>query len=154
MNEPVKPKIFELPVMLGVSRPNRRFMDANPEERCTIVNVGVLALYSIEVSLNTEANNKRNEYLESVIAQLHADDTRLVEERAAYVERLITKSNEKGQALSDSNKEKTESPVRHTNSVFESVIGSLFLKARDLKYWPIVSNIYVALKKFIVHFPR
>jgi len=50
--------------MLGVSRPNKRFMDASPEQRSNIVNMGVLALDSIEVTKNTESENKRNEYLE------------------------------------------------------------------------------------------
>jgi hypothetical protein len=106
-------------IMLGVSRPNKRFMDASPEQRGNIVNLGVLALDSIEVSKNTESDNKRNEYLEGVIAKLHLENTRLVEERELYVERCVANLKEKVEALSEFNKEKTEVQARHTHTLFE-----------------------------------
>ena len=108
-------------IMLGVSRPNKRFMDASPEQRGNIVNLGViaLALDSIEVSKNTESDNKRNEYLEGVIAKLHSENARIVGERELYVERCVTNLKEKVEALSEFNKEKTEGQARHTHTLSE-----------------------------------
>jgi len=117
-NEDTRYKMSES-IMLGVSRPNKRFMDASPEQRGNIVNLGVLALDSIEVSKNTESDNKRNEYLEGVIAKLHSENALLVEERELYVERYVTNLKEKVEALTEFNKEKTEVQARHTHTISE-----------------------------------
>jgi hypothetical protein len=106
-------------IMVCIARPDKRFMDASPEQRCNIVNMGVLALDSIEVTKNTESENKRNEYLEGVIVKLHAENARIVEEREMYVERCVTNLKEKADALTEFNKEKTEDQLRYIHSFSE-----------------------------------
>lgn len=107
------------PVMLGIHNPNRRFVDASPEQRGNIVNLGVLALDSVELSKKTESDNKRNESLESVITKLHAENARLVEERDSYVERCLVNLKEKTDALSEYNKWKMEEQARHIHTLSE-----------------------------------